>query len=55
MIYDFAQSWSADQQAKVRDIEALIKSGLIETVRFAFADQHGLVRGKTILAQHAIG
>jgi glutamine synthetase len=55
MAYDFTPSWSAEQQAKVKDIEALIKSGLIETVRFAFADQHGLVRGKTILAQHAIG
>jgi glutamine synthetase len=53
MNYDFAQTWSADQQARVRDIEALIKSGLIDSVRFAFADQHGLVRGKTILAQHA--
>jgi glutamine synthetase len=51
--YDFAQTWSADQQARIREIEALIKSGLIDSVRFAFADQHGLVRGKTILAQHA--
>jgi glutamine synthetase len=53
MTYDFAQTWSADQQAKVREIESLIQAGLIDTIRFAFADQHGLVRGKTILAQHA--
>jgi glutamine synthetase len=54
MTYDFAQSWSSDQQAKVREIESLIKAGLIDSIRFAFADQHGLVRGKTILAQHAL-
>jgi glutamine synthetase len=53
MTYDFAQTWNADQQAKVREIESLIQTGLIDTIRFAFADQHGLVRGKTILARHA--
>jgi glutamine synthetase len=54
MTYDFTQTWSDDQQARVREIESLINAGLIDTIRFAFADQHGLVRGKTILAKHAV-
>jgi glutamine synthetase len=54
MTYDFAQAWTSDQHAKVREIEALINADLIDTIRFAFADQHGLVRGKTILAKHAL-
>jgi glutamine synthetase len=54
-VQDFAQKWSSDQHAKVQEIDALIAVGMIDTVRFAFADQHGLVRGKTVLAPHVLG
>ncbi|MGL5004206.1 MAG: glutamine synthetase, partial [Casimicrobium sp.] len=36
------------------DIERHIKADGIELVRFAFCDQHGLLRGKTLVAKHAI-
>jgi glutamine synthetase len=36
------------------DIERHVKSDRIELVRFAFCDQHGLLRGKTLVAKHAI-
>jgi glutamine synthetase len=36
------------------DIERHIKADNIELVRFAFCDQHGLFRGKTLVAKYAI-
>ncbi len=36
------------------DIERHLKADNIELVRFAFCDQHGLFRGKTLVAKHAI-
>ncbi len=36
------------------DIERHIKSDGVELVRFAFCDQHGLLRGKTLVAKHAM-
>lgn len=36
------------------DIERHIKADGIELVRFAFCDQHGLFRGKTLIAKYAI-
>jgi glutamine synthetase len=41
--------WSEEQKAAARRIEAAA-AGEVETVRFSFADQHGLLRGKTIVA-----
>ncbi len=37
------------------DIERRIKKHKLEVVRFSFADQHGVLRGKTMLADDAIG
>ena len=37
------------------DIERRIKKQKLEVVRFSFADQHGVLRGKTMLADDAIG
>jgi glutamine synthetase len=51
---DFSINWTDTQRAKVAKISLLIQSGEIETVRFAFADQHGLVRGKTVMANQAL-
>ena len=40
--------WSEEQQEAAKRIEAAA-AGEVETVRFSFADQHGLLRGKTII------
>lgn len=42
--------WSAEQSLAAREIEDRLKAGDIETVRFSFADQHGILRGKTLVA-----
>ena len=47
---DLTQYWSTAQHEKAQEIDTLIQQGAIETMRFAFADQHGLVRGKTVMA-----
>ncbi len=40
--------WTVDQSKAARDIEARVARDGIDTVRFSFADQHGVLRGKTI-------
>ena len=47
--------WSADQARLAREVERAIKANKLELVRFSFADQHGVLRGKTLLAADAIG
>jgi glutamine synthetase len=42
--------WSADQTRIAAEVERVIKKNKIELVRFSFADQHGVLRGKTLLA-----
>jgi glutamine synthetase len=48
------QLWSAEQARFSAAVEKQIKARKLETVRFSFADQHGVLRGKTLLAQDAI-
>ena len=45
--------WTADQARMAADVEREIKKNKIEVVRFSFADQHGVLRGKTLLASEA--
>src|SRR5580704_7535324 len=47
--------WSAEQNEAAEHIEALIAGEEIEVLRFSFADQHGLLRGKTLIAAEAVG
>ena len=47
--------WSGEQQDAVKRIEHALGSGEIELLRFAFADQHGILRGKALLADEARG
>src|SRR3569833_3973629 len=47
--------WSADQARLAREVERAIRTNKLELVRFSFADQHGVLRGKTLLAADAIG
>ncbi|MEP7030475.1 MAG: glutamine synthetase family protein [Pseudolabrys sp.] len=46
--------WSATQTKLAADVERQIKKLKLEVVRFSFADQHGVLRGKTLLADDAI-
>jgi glutamine synthetase len=45
--------WSDDQQRLGRELAARIDAGEIETLRFAYPDQHGVLRGKTLVAAEA--
>jgi len=47
--------WSAEQARAAREVERAIKQHKLEVVRFSFADQHGVLRGKTLLASEAAG
>ena len=41
--------WTANRQAAAREVERGIQAGL-SVVRLSFADQHGILRGKTLVA-----
>ena len=45
--------WTDDQARKARAVPQAIKKHELELVRFSFADQHGVLRGKTIVAADA--
>src|SRR5688572_6944206 len=45
--------WSAEQRRAATAVEREIKRRKLEVVRFAFADQHGVLRGKTLVASDA--
>ncbi|MBI3434108.1 MAG: glutamine synthetase [Proteobacteria bacterium] len=45
--------WTAEQADAAARAEAAIREQGIEVVRFSFADQHGILRGKTIVAADA--
>lgn len=47
--------WTAEQSRMAAEIAHAIKKNNIETVRFSFADQHGVLRGKTLLASEVAG
>lgn len=47
--------WSDDQLALAKELISRIDAGEIETLRFAFPDQHGILRGKTLVAAEAKG
>ena len=44
-----ADLWTADRQAAAREVEQSVAAGL-SVVRLSFADQHGILRGKTLVA-----
>lgn len=45
--------WDTDQQAQAEALAARLDSGEFEVVRFVFPDQHGILRGKTLVASEA--
>lgn len=42
--------WTDDQRAQAREIIGRIDAGDVDVVRFSWPDQHGLLRGKTLVA-----
>jgi len=47
--------WSDAQTKAAAQVERIIKKEKLEVVRFSFADQHGVLRGKALLASEAAG
>jgi glutamine synthetase len=45
--------WSPEQQAAAQEIDGRIAAEGLEVVRFSFPDQHGILRGKTLIAAEA--
>lgn len=46
--------WSDAQEKAAADVERAIKANKLEVIRFSFADQHGVLRGKTLVASEAV-
>ena len=47
--------WTDEQTRAAKAVDRTIKKNKLEQVRFSFADQHGVLRGKTIIAEDAPG
>src|SRR5271155_2007134 len=47
--------WTGEQARAAKVVEQAIKKHKLELVRVAFADQHGVLRGKTVVAEDAPG
>jgi glutamine synthetase len=47
--------WTDEQARRAKAVAQAIKKHKLELVRFSFADQHGVLRGKTIVAADAPG
>src|SRR6185436_7264252 len=45
--------WTPEQRRAAAAVEREIKRRKLEVVRFAFCDQHGVLRGKTLVASEA--
>jgi len=50
---DRHELWSSAQAKVAAQVARIIKKEKLEVVRFSFADQHGVLRGKTLLASEA--
>lgn len=46
--------WSSAQEDAAREMARRIEADGLEVVRFSFADQHGILRGKTLVAEEAV-
>ena len=47
--------WTDEQARLAKAVAQKIKRDKLELVRFSFADQHGVLRGKTLVAADALG
>jgi len=46
--------WSAERKEAAQRLRRITEEKNLETIRFSFADQHGILRGKTLIASEAI-
>ena len=46
--------WSAEQKEAAKRLAAIVQERKLETIRLSFADQHGILRGKTLIASEAV-
>jgi glutamine synthetase len=46
--------WSDEQREAVRRLRKIVEEKKLETIRLSFADQHGILRGKTLIAGEAL-
>ena len=46
--------WTGEQARAANAVAQAIKKNKLELVRFSFADQHGVLRGKTVMAEDAL-
>ncbi len=46
--------WSDEQKSAARALEARLQAREVEVVRFVFPDQHGVLRGKSLVAEEAL-
>src|SRR5580693_616791 len=47
--------WTSEQTRAARAVAQRTKKEKLELIRFSFADQHGVLRGKTLIAADALG
>jgi glutamine synthetase len=47
--------WTDEQARRAKAVAQAIKTKKLELMRFSFADQHGVLRGKTVVAAEAAG
>src|ERR1700743_3877664 len=46
--------WSDEQREAARSLRKIAEEKKLETIRLSFADQHGILRGKTLIAAEAL-
>jgi glutamine synthetase len=46
--------WSAEQKEAAQRLRRIAEEKNLETIRLSFADQHGILRGKTLIASEAL-
>ncbi len=46
--------WSAEQKEAAQRLRRITEEKNLETIRLSFADQHGILRGKTLIAAEAL-
>jgi glutamine synthetase len=46
--------WSAEQKEAAKRLAVLVEEKKLETIRLSFADQHGILRGKTLVAPEVL-
>ena len=46
--------WSDEQQEAARRLRRIVEENNLEVIRLSFPDQHGILRGKTLIASEAL-